>query len=89
MATKSDCPVYRTICTEHGGFTHGAEAEELRQGVERIIENTDTSGPCDNLLSDLRALLDRVDARDSLAWIEAKGRRKPHDQRSRRARRKR
>lgn len=31
------CQVYKAICADHG-FTHGAEAEELRKGIEKVIE---------------------------------------------------
>ena len=33
---RSTCPVYRTVCTEHG-WVHGAEAEELRKAIEVFI----------------------------------------------------
>lgn len=46
----------------------GAEAEELRQGIERIASDEDlTSGQVRRALRDL---LDRVDAGDSLAHLE-------------------
>ncbi len=54
-------------CKEHG-MVHGAEAEELRLGIEKIIQ--------DEYINDfdrkrqLEHLLDAVDARDSLSWIE-------------------
>lgn len=69
------CPVYKEPCHEHG-FQHGAEAEELRAGIEEVVkymgrDDIDT----DDLLGvkgRLQRLLDRVDARDSLAYLEAK-----------------
>lgn len=73
------CPIRNVSCPEHG-FIHGKEAEELRQGIERLLEKYPPATGCDNdpkwdrcdLLWDLRKLLDRVDARDSLAWLEAR-----------------
>lgn len=46
-------------CRRHM-FVHGAEAEELRSRLERIGD----------LPSEVRRILDDVDARDSLAWLE-------------------
>ncbi len=66
--TNRKCPVYSQHCPEHG-FFHGAEAEELREGIEAIIEQ---EGDEHGFKRALRALLDRVDARDSLAYLEAK-----------------
>ncbi|MBI4020713.1 MAG: hypothetical protein HY369_00555 [Candidatus Aenigmarchaeota archaeon] len=60
------CLVYQRFCHEHN-FTHGAEAEELRQGIERLISNAGIRVTT----SALQRLLDRVDARDSLAFREA------------------
>lgn len=65
------CPVYHEHCSKHG-FYHGAEAEELREGIERIIRH---GGYGELIHDELRRLLDRVDARDSLAYLEAKERR--------------
>jgi len=66
----SRCPVTRKLCPIHG-FSHGAEAEELRGGIERIL----ASGIDDHYAdAALRQLLDRVDARDSLAYLQAKKR---------------
>lgn len=62
------CPVYKEICREHG-FTHGCEAEELRKGIEVVMEDLDTD---DVTRHTLQRLLDKVDARDSLAYLEAK-----------------
>lgn len=59
------CPVYGQFCLEHN-FVHGAEAEELREGIEGIL---DTMATGDTLTANrLRALLNRVDARDSVAY---------------------
>lgn len=57
-------------CTNHD-FIHGMEAEELRAGIELIIEEN-SSRTCHEVR--LRRLLDAVDARDSLAFIERKER---------------
>ena len=64
----SKCTVYGKPCPEHG-FFHGAEAEELREGIEAILEH---EGDERGFKHSLRALLERVDARDSLAYLEAK-----------------
>lgn len=55
-------------CERHGGAVHGREAEELRAGVERIIGQ---DFDAEDLRDDLRRMLDEVDARDSLAFLEA------------------
>jgi uncharacterized protein Yka (UPF0111/DUF47 family) len=44
----------------------GKEAEELRKGIEKIIDGDLTVQTAD----DLQKLLDSVDARDSLSWLE-------------------
>lgn len=57
-------------CPVHAGTIHGGEAEELRAGIEAFVETygkgEDTYGIC----SRMQRLLDRVDARDSLAHLE-------------------
>ncbi len=66
-------------CAQHEGAVHGQEAEELRAGVEQILHNTadvnDDEEEATLVLSGMRRslifLLDRVDARDSLAFREA------------------
>jgi hypothetical protein len=62
------CTVYAKYCREHN-FVHGAEAEELRQGVEKLIAAASETRKVS--VTSLRRLLDRVDARDSLAFREA------------------
>ena len=64
VATR--CTVYETPCSVHD-FIHGAEAEELREGIEKLMENEDAVK-----VRQLQSLLDRVDARDSLAYLESK-----------------
>jgi hypothetical protein len=62
------CTLYSKFCSTHN-FVHGAEAEELRSGIEEIIESNPSE---DEWEWELRRLLDMVDARDSLAYLEAK-----------------
>lgn len=62
------CSVYSDPCPVHG-FVHGAEAEELRKGIEQIMKH---DGDEYGFRRSLQALLDKVDARDSLAYLEAK-----------------
>lgn len=63
-------------CEKHGGVVHGQEAEELRAGVEQILGNTTDVRDDDAafVLAEQRMafvfLLDRIDARDSLAFRE-------------------
>lgn len=64
-------------CTVHGDVRHGKEAEELRAGVETLMEKSERTrggGYAVNVV-DLQRLLARVDARDSLAFVETKPRR--------------
>lgn len=56
-------------CRKHDHQIHGQEAEELRKGIEEFIE----SGPSSRRSRvALRKLLDSIDARDSLAFREAR-----------------
>lgn len=67
MGKKSRPPcVLGEYCAFHN-FIHGAEAEELRSGVEKLMYGDDPVHP-----AALRALLDLVDARDSVAYLEHK-----------------
>lgn len=52
-------------CPVHAGQIHGKEAEELRRGFERIA---DGDRACSR--KEVQKVLDRVDARDSLAFLE-------------------
>lgn len=64
----SKCPLYDLHCSEHD-FFHGAEASELREGIEALLRDSDAKeGPDFRRL--LQQLLERVDARDSLAYEE-------------------
>lgn len=60
-------------CAVHGQQVHGGEAEELRKGIEEIVKYMDAAEDSDDLISGVRrlkALLEEVDARDSLAYRE-------------------
>lgn len=65
----ASCPVYSRPCPEHD-HVHGAEAEELRTAIESLIEEVRAGVRVS--AAQLQALLDNIDARDSLAYIEAK-----------------
>lgn len=54
-------------CTLHKHAPHGKEAEELRLGIEKLLAQR----PLDGWEKALQKLLDRVDARDSLAHVRA------------------
>ena len=62
-------------CERHRGVVHGREAEELRAGLEKILSDSvhRSSGPAAHkeLRLSLQRLLDKVNARDSLAFLEA------------------
>lgn len=70
---------YTDGCPVHHGAIHGAEAEELRTGIERLITSCEQM-PWDSghsrydipvvTVQSLQELLEYVDARDSLAHIE-------------------
>ena len=66
-------------CVKHGSAIHGQEAEELRAGVEQILKNTSdvedeaASDVLRSIRKSLIFLLDRIDARDSLAFREGVG----------------
>ncbi len=63
------CRVYKEFCSEHD-FTHGAEAEELRSGIETIMADMDEEEAWSRRA--LQRLLDKTDARDSLAFLSAR-----------------
>lgn len=63
------CRINGRPCSRHGGVIHGCEAEELRAGIEKLIE---IGLGDEGLRGCLQRLLDRTDARDSLAFLEAK-----------------
>lgn len=71
---QGSCPIDGTMCPEHL-FEHGKEAEELRAGIEKILARPKTlKGEGYRRL--LQDLIDKVDARDSLAWVETQPPRK-------------
>lgn len=84
MSTER-CPIRRRHCPEHH-FVHGKEAEELRSGIEEALDNHDSlvsemSGDdardtLTSLVECLRNLLGSVDARDSIAYVEKRSKRK-------------
>lgn len=63
-------------CSVHADAVHGGEAEELRKGIEKLEEryrrSADITIEIDVVADALRRLLDDVDARDSLAYLERK-----------------
>lgn len=75
-------PVENPPCPVHADQRHGKEAEELRAGIEDLLKRyeehngdetlTETLEAYEGLRGDLQALLDDVDARDSLAFLEKK-----------------
>jgi hypothetical protein len=58
-------------CPEHSHSVHGAEAEELRQALEKMageFEGVEVEG--EDISARISALLDDIDARDSLSYVE-------------------
>lgn len=80
LARSMECPLAK-YCIRHN-YQHGAEAEELRHGIENLIEHAEevkfqsASSLFYELnmvpVKDLQSLIDQVDARDSLAFVEVK-----------------
>jgi hypothetical protein len=80
--SKLKAPTTRCIigvpCPDHG-FYHGAEAEELREKLEGLIGEFDNDGDSEEeaagrfVARALQRVLDEVDARDSLAYLEVQG----------------
>lgn len=66
---KRACRIDGKPCKAHDRV-HGKEAEELRAGIEKLLKH-DGEDSLPDLVDDLRLLLDRTDARDSLAYLEA------------------
>jgi hypothetical protein len=60
--------VFGEFCSYHG-FVHGAEAEELREKLEKFVGASTNGGR-----RQVQRILDEVDARDSLAYVEARNR---------------
>lgn len=65
LTQLADTCVIGLPCKRHKGAVHGREAEELRRGIEKIL-----TADLDDYAFALRELLDEVDARDSLAFLE-------------------
>lgn len=63
----NECPMH-VSCVAHD-FFHGAEATELREGIEKILESR-RCRPGSSIYVLLQGLLEKVDARDSLAYAE-------------------
>jgi len=63
-------------CAKHGGAVHGQEAEELRSGIEQIVGNiadvkrSDAVATLASTRKSLQFLTDRIDARDSLVYLD-------------------
>lgn len=70
MAKRKPCVINGRGCPHHEGVIHGKEAEELRAGLEELIEADLVSA------RSVFALLEQTDARDSLAYLERKSGRK-------------
>lgn len=79
MATNPAC-VIGDYCSRHN-FIHGAEAEELREKLTALVDELDDEAADSyrrsrerdakrEVAARLRALLDDVDARDAVAWLE-------------------
>lgn len=77
LVQLAEACVVGAACDRHGGVVHGREAEELRVGIEQITGNisdvcmTDAFDVLRATRKSLTFLLDRTDARDSLAFCEA------------------
>lgn len=77
LAQIADRCVVGMSCEKHQGVVHGQEAEELRAGIEQIIDNTAAvhAHEAASVLRETRRslifLLDQIDAGDSLSFREA------------------
>lgn len=58
-------------CMKHN-FIHGGEAEELRQRIEALLSDSENLKK-NQLISSINHILEDVDARDALAYLEAIG----------------
>lgn len=63
------CLIDGEPCEQHAGMVHGREAEELRQSIEKVLKDFYDDDEMD-IDAVLRSTLDRIDARDSLAYVE-------------------
>jgi hypothetical protein len=73
---KSDCRINGRRCPECE-YVHGREAEELRRAIEKYIDRLDWSTHYESgiIRNALMHILDNVDARDALAYVNAAGKR--------------
>lgn len=73
LVQLADACVVGVPCEKHGDAVHGREAEELRKGVENILADPPGGDIESNQewRASLLRLLDEVDARDSLVFLEA------------------
>jgi len=73
LVKLADSCVVGAPCVRHYGSVHGQEAEELRRGIERLIRDAESDAIGSRTVSvfSLQRLLDEVNARDSLAFLEA------------------
>jgi hypothetical protein len=71
MGKKLEPCIIGQSCARHG-FIHGAEAEELREEFEKLAATYRGDEPA----GWIQEVLDKVDARDSLAFLEARKRRR-------------
>lgn len=91
-AAKPPCVIGK-YCEFHG-WVHGAEAEELRSELEKFLKQFQSEIfedlTEDDISGRLQKLLDEVDARDSVAFLEVKPRKprnwEPRNERAVRAR---
>jgi hypothetical protein len=73
----ADACVIGLPCKKHGGAVHGREAEELRAGIERLLAEgsddfrSEAFSELREIRQELLRLLDAVDARDSLGFLES------------------
>jgi len=82
LVQLADTCVVGIPCNRHAEEIHGREAEELRVGVERILRDMGETSPSSSAFRETRknlsALLDDVDARDSLAFRETQSTSSPN-----------
>lgn len=70
MVASKNCRMGR-YCSIHN-FVHGAEAEELREKIKKLLVTPFDETDAYYVLDRINSILDEVDARDSLAWAEYK-----------------
>jgi hypothetical protein len=69
------CKLNGKPCQRHDHIVHGQEAEALRRGIDQVIGRLHEAANEDvsyyDAATDLQNLLDKADAIDSLAYLEA------------------